>query len=99
MEGSIRSVDDIIGLAKAKTLDLVMANPSYVKTDRTTRQETIQKPPPEGFTKLINTDGSISSNTGMVGVGGLLRNSAGTWINGFSCKIGKTTSLAAELWV
>ena len=52
------------------------------------------KPPP-GWHKL-NTDASIIN--GRTGVGGLLRDSNGNWIQGFSQPVGTTTVLMVELW-
>ena len=40
------------------------------------------KPPPISFYKL-NTNGSVKSNLGMSGVGGLIRYHRGNWIGGF----------------
>ena len=42
-------------------------------------------------------DDSVICNSGMVGVGGLLRNSAGAWISGFSLNTGITSNNIAEL--
>uniref|UniRef100_A0A2N9EFE1 Reverse transcriptase domain-containing protein n=1 Tax=Fagus sylvatica TaxID=28930 RepID=A0A2N9EFE1_FAGSY len=55
------------------------------------------KPPPSGFLKL-NTDGSALGNPGLASVGGLIRDSNGNWVRGFSRFIGTTNSFAAELW-
>jgi hypothetical protein len=52
-------------------------------------------PPPLGFFKL-NTDGSAQGNPGFACAEGLIRDSAGRWIRGFSHSIGFTTSLAAD---
>ena len=46
----------------------------------------------------MNTDGSGQGNLGFVGGGGVLRDSQGNWINGFSMHIGFVTNNAAELW-
>ncbi len=50
-----------------------------------------------GFTKL-NTDGLVIGNLGRASVGGLLRDSSGTWICEFSHNLGVTNSLEAEFW-
>ncbi|GLT27441.1 hypothetical protein SLA2020_024380 [Shorea laevis] len=55
------------------------------------------EPPPHDWIKL-NTDGSVIGNPGMGSCGGLFRNSQGMWIIGYTCNIGHTTALAAELW-
>nr|POF06238.1 putative ribonuclease h protein [Quercus suber] len=52
------------------------------------------KPPP-GWYKL-NTDASIIN--GHAGAGGLLSDSSGTWVQGFSKPLGIATVLVAELW-
>ncbi|KAL4627094.1 hypothetical protein ACB092_05G142800 [Castanea dentata] len=49
----------------------------------------------EGWFKL-NTDGASLGNAGRVGGGGVIRDHEGTWIRGFSRKIGHTTSVMAE---
>ncbi|CAL8113803.1 unnamed protein product [Prunus armeniaca] len=43
--------------------------------------------PLPGFFNL-NTDGSWKSDSGAIGAGGLIRNSAGNWIKGFSVNLG-----------
>ena len=55
------------------------------------------KPPSSGFLKL-NTDGSALGNPGLTSAGGLIRDSNGNWVRGFSRFIGTTNSFAAELW-
>ena len=52
--------------------------------------------PPDPFIKL-NTDGSAIGNLGLVGAGGLLRNSSRGWISGFSLHLGITLNNMAEL--
>lgn len=54
--------------------------------------------PLSGWYKL-NTNGASLGNPGLAGGGGLIRNSQGNWIKGFSRSIGFTTSVMAELWV
>ncbi|GKV12610.1 hypothetical protein SLEP1_g23732 [Rubroshorea leprosula] len=54
------------------------------------------KPPPS-FLKL-NTDGSAIDNPGKDARGGLIRDSWGNWILGFSKRIGWSSILLAELW-
>ncbi|GLT95270.1 hypothetical protein SLE2022_129620 [Rubroshorea leprosula] len=49
------------------------------------------------FLKL-NTDGSAINNPGKVAGGGLIRDSWGNWILGFSRKIGWSSILLSELW-
>ena len=54
------------------------------------------KPLP-GWCKL-NTDGASLGNLGKAGGGGLICDSEGRWIKGYSRSIGHTTSVVAELW-
>ena len=53
-------------------------------------------PPPWPWCKL-NTDGSYR-NTGEAGAGGVIRDSFGNWISGFSMNIGESSVIMAELW-
>ena len=48
--------------------------------------------------EILNTDGSVAGNFGVVGGGGLIRNTNGEWVTGFARRIGKTSSFLAELW-
>lgn len=51
--------------------------------------------PPSGWFKL-NTDASVVAHN--TGGGGLIRDSKGQWVQGFSRYIGSTSVLLAELW-
>ncbi|KAJ1383750.1 Reverse transcriptase zinc-binding domain [Sesbania bispinosa] len=53
-------------------------------------------PPPPNVTKL-NVDGSYVARTGLMGIGGLLRDSFGTWLWGFTGSVGQGRILLAEL--
>lgn len=53
--------------------------------------------PSEGQFKL-NTDGASLGNPGRAGGGSVICDHEGTWIRGFSCIIGHTTSVMAEFW-
>ena len=55
------------------------------------------KLPSPGWFKL-NTDGSTLGCPGSAGRGGLIRDDHGRWVKGFIKKIGKVSSLEAELW-
>jgi ribonuclease HI len=55
------------------------------------------KRPLDGWVKL-NCDGACKGNGELAGCGGLLRQSDGTWIKGFSRKIGACDALHAEMW-
>ena len=46
----------------------------------------------------INTDGSLLSNPGKSGVGGVTRSANGEWLWGFSLHLGVTNNTMAELW-
>ena len=52
--------------------------------------------PPLGWAKL-NTDGSSFGNPGLAGGGGVIRDSSGSWLGGFSRHLGHNTSVQAEL--
>ncbi|KAF7830841.1 reverse transcriptase [Senna tora] len=54
-------------------------------------------PPPDGWLKL-NTDGSCLGNPGSMAAAGIIRDSNGNWISGFSKQLGFGNSLKAELW-
>lgn len=53
--------------------------------------------PPEGWMKL-NSDGCAAGSPGLAGCGGVVRDSHGNWVTGFSRHIGITNSFVAELW-
>ncbi|GAU24728.1 hypothetical protein TSUD_355570 [Trifolium subterraneum] len=53
--------------------------------------------PREGWVKL-NCDGSQNDGLGLVGCSGLLRNSDGNWLKGYSRKLGNCDALHAEMW-
>ena len=53
--------------------------------------------PGQGCTKL-NMDGAVFGDPRKAGGGGLLRNSEGDWIAGFTRKLGSMYSIMAELW-
>uniref|UniRef100_A0A2N9GG55 RNase H type-1 domain-containing protein n=1 Tax=Fagus sylvatica TaxID=28930 RepID=A0A2N9GG55_FAGSY len=53
-------------------------------------------PPPVNWAKL-NTDGSVLGDPGLAGGGGVIRDSLGNWIGGFSRSIGITSCVQAEL--
>ncbi|CAL2260979.1 unnamed protein product [Prunus armeniaca] len=54
------------------------------------------KPPPPSTMKL-NVDGSRKDSSGAIAAGGLIQNSAGDWIAGFSSNLGHGDILKAEL--
>lgn len=56
----------------------------------------IWKPPDLGWFKL-NIDGGRRSD-GSISTGGIIRNSKGTWIQGFKSLIGREEVIDAELW-
>ncbi|KAL7257393.1 hypothetical protein ACSBR1_003654 [Camellia fascicularis] len=55
------------------------------------------KPPDHPRFKL-NIDGAARDNPGAASARGIIRDSTGTWVSGFSRNIGYTTSVAAKLW-
>ena len=46
----------------------------------------------------LNTDGLATSNLGLAGGGGLIRDKNGDWVTGFARRIGSINSFMAELW-
>ncbi|KAJ8898838.1 hypothetical protein K2173_008147 [Erythroxylum novogranatense] len=46
----------------------------------------------------LNTDGASKGNPGVVGAGGVIRDTKGRWLHGFVQNIGIATSFVAELW-
>lgn len=55
-----------------------------------------KKPPPSWY--KLNADEASLGNPGKAEEGGIIRDSAGSWIKGFSRSIGFTTSITAKLW-
>jgi ribonuclease HI len=53
-------------------------------------------PPPVNWAKL-NTDGLVLGDPGLAGGGGVIRDSLGNWLGGFSRSIGITSCVQAEL--
>lgn len=54
-------------------------------------------PPPVGVFK-VNVDGSHHRSSGSSACGGLIRDSNGTLIRGFYCKVGSTNAIWAQMW-
>ncbi|KAF7815210.1 putative ribonuclease H-like domain-containing protein [Senna tora] len=54
-------------------------------------------PPPPGWWKL-NVDGTCQGSPKLIAGGGLIRDSHGNWIHGFTKFFGQGSSLLAELW-
>ena len=46
----------------------------------------------------MNTDGASFDNLGNAWRGGIIRDSKGKWVRGFSRSIGYATSIVAEVW-
>ncbi|KAE8698949.1 hypothetical protein F3Y22_tig00110597pilonHSYRG01147 [Hibiscus syriacus] len=55
------------------------------------------KPPPAGWF-CLNTDGGVATHSGDGSIGGVLRDSSGSWLGSFAKNIGVSTLLQAELW-
>ncbi|GKV49295.1 hypothetical protein SLEP1_g56052 [Rubroshorea leprosula] len=55
------------------------------------------KRPDEGWVKL-NTDGSFNRDGNSASAGGLIRDSLGDWISGFTVNVGSASIFIAELW-
>lgn len=82
--------------AISMALEFVTLNTSF-KTNNAVTTLIGWSPPLNGFFKL-NTDGAAAKNPGSAGAGGVIRNSAGNFVKGFSRNIGFASSFAAELW-
>ncbi|GLT96250.1 hypothetical protein SLE2022_138910 [Rubroshorea leprosula] len=54
-------------------------------------------PPEEGWCKL-NSDGSYNAGDKSAGAGGLIGDSTGCWISGFTVNVGDASIFIAELW-
>ncbi|BFG29433.1 hypothetical protein CerSpe_157060 [Prunus speciosa] len=55
------------------------------------------EPPATGGFKL-NVDGSRKNSNGAIGAGGVIRDSTGDWVTGFTVNLGKGQILEAEIW-
>ncbi|KAK8521567.1 hypothetical protein V6N12_031461 [Hibiscus sabdariffa] len=53
--------------------------------------------PPVGWV-CLHVDGAINTGTGLGLIGGLFRNSVGSWISGYGRSIGFSDALTSELW-
>ena len=96
-EGLQFNHQQIFHRAKSLAIDLHFSLPQQRDKPNKTNFLLGWTPPPLGFFKL-NTDGLAQGNLGFACAGGLIRDSAGSWIRGFLHSIGFTTSLAVELW-
>lgn len=76
--------------------ELTSPVPIYVDVARTEFHIAWHPPPPH--TVKVNVDGSFRSSSGMAACGGLIRDSHGVLITGFSCNLGACTSIWAEAW-
>ena len=54
--------------------------------------------PPTSDWICLNCDGAVNASNKVAGCGGLMRNSDGLWLSGFSKQIGYCEPLVAELW-
>ena len=73
------------------------ANNSLEKKKRLVLKSVKWEKPGYGWLTL-NTDGSVVGNFGVVGGGGLIRDTNGEWVTGFARRIGKTSSFLVEQW-
>ena len=68
------------------------------KKKRTKVTKIISWHPPQPSFVTLNTDGSSKYNIGKAEGGGVLRDSKGRWIKGFSIHIGIALNNIAEIW-
>lgn len=87
----------ILKKINAISIDLYFALPPKHDTTSKTTMHIGWTPPPHGFFKL-NTDGSVRNNPGDACAGGIIQDSHGRWISSCTRKIGRTHSMAVELW-
>jgi ribonuclease HI len=97
MEGALLIPSKVLKRAKSLAIDFFFSLPT--KGDKLAKSDTLigWQHSPHDFVKL-NTDGSVLGNPGLASPGGILRDSNGNWLRGFSHKLGITNSLVAELW-
>ena len=85
---------------KNQTLDKLIAFPNfYIMNNRQIFWEAknnTQSYSMDPYIKL-NTDGSAIGNPGLAGAGGILGDSSGWWLLGFSLNLGIVTNNMAEL--
>ncbi|ONK72135.1 uncharacterized protein A4U43_C04F16120 [Asparagus officinalis] len=60
--------------------------------------KSVQWRSPESGCFILNTDEAFKAGNGLAWAGGLIRDSNGCWVQGFTLNIGHTDSLSAELW-
>lgn len=46
----------------------------------------------------MNVDGGVRGDTGSANCGGVIRDENGSWMRGFSARVGRCSVLEAELW-
>lgn len=62
------------------------------------KEEAVQWLPAPAPHITINTDGSSQGNLGPSGAGELAQSTSGSWLWGFSLRLGVTNNTMAELW-
>lgn len=98
MENTPFSPNEIIKKILPRSTEHFYSFPATNSSPHPTSINICWHPPPTGYFKL-NTDGLVlHSNHGKANASGLIRDSSGSWIRGFTRKIGITHSMAAELW-
>ncbi|KAK8511750.1 hypothetical protein V6N12_000793 [Hibiscus sabdariffa] len=90
-------VPDQRGLRLQQEAAAVCSSNAAVQLRETVPANVRWRKPPPGWCKL-NVDGSVGHATGMATCGGGVRNEEGTWLIGFSRKLGLCSVLEAELW-
>ena len=92
------SIDFKIKWIKAQTSEILQATRSKVSVFDEAREYVTKfvgwMPPPNEWITL-NTDGCCKGSSELAGCGGLLRNTNGDWIKGYSYNIGSCNALAA----
>ncbi|KAL4385034.1 hypothetical protein GQ457_15G026610 [Hibiscus cannabinus] len=68
------------------------------RSNSSVRQSSVRRNPPRNGVWKLNVDGARNLPDGSASCGGVIRDSHGTWIAGFSKYIGKCSALEAEFW-
>ncbi|PNX57484.1 ribonuclease H, partial [Trifolium pratense] len=74
-----------------------MKTQSQVESESKTQVLVAWQAPPNGWCAL-NIDGAAKAHRKQAGCGGVLRDTKGTWIEGFAKYLGHTSAYMTELW-
>lgn len=84
---------------KQQVRNIVQAFAGVTKTNSDRREILVKwEFPPLDWIKL-NTDGTSKGSSNLASCGGILRDSTGRWLKGFTANLGSATATEAEIWV